>query len=250
MKFNISDYLTALDNQPFGTHILYIPTTQSTNDDIWEKFIDNDHLLIISDKQTAGRGQRGNPWISKEYQSLTFSLGLLDDNINSSLLSLKCAIAISNGIKSSTGISTSTKWPNDILINNKKVAGILIETKINNNKRILNIGIGINVNLDIDNINPELKNKITSLNIEAKKQFSREIILAECIKSLDAILHKGNQFIIKEWMQLCPHINQELSFHNFNKKIKGIFMGVDKNGRAMIKSNGKTNFYLNGVLEY
>ena len=250
MKFNVSDYLTALDNQPFGKHILYIPTSTSTNDEIWMKFTNDDHLLIISDKQTAGRGQRGNEWISKEYQSLTFSLGLIDDNINSSLLSLKCAIAISRAIKSSTGISTSIKWPNDILINNKKVAGILIESKKINNKEVLNIGIGINVNLDIDNIDQELKSTITSLNIEANQQCSREIILAECIKSLDSLLYKDNQLIINDWIQLCGHINKELSFHHCNKKIKGIFTGIDKNGRAMIKNNGKTNFYFSGILEY
>ena len=119
MKFKISDYLSNLDNQVFGKQILYIPSTKSTNDEIWNHFINNDHLIVVTDNQTAGRGQRGNAWVSKKYKSLTFSIGLLDDKRNSSLLSLKCALAVSNAIIKSTGILASTKWPNDVLINNK-----------------------------------------------------------------------------------------------------------------------------------
>ena len=59
MKFKTSDYLSSLDNQAFGKHILYIPSTKSTNDDIWEYFDNNDHLVITTDNQTSGRGQRG-----------------------------------------------------------------------------------------------------------------------------------------------------------------------------------------------
>ena len=250
MKFNLTDYLSTLDNQVFGKQILYIPETKSTNDDIWNHFVDNDHLIVVTDKQTAGRGQRGNKWVSKEYQSLTFSIGLLDDKKNSDLLSLKCAIAISNAIKKITGISVSTKWPNDILIKNKKISGILIESKVNNNRRILNIGIGINVNFDIDDVDTDLKDKMTSLKIEARQDFSRELILSECIKSIDSLLYKNNQFIITEWTKLCAHNNSELTFHDFNNKIiKGKFMGVDKKGRAIILSNGETNYYFNGAIK-
>ena len=250
MKFNVSDYLSALDSQIFGKYVLYIPTTKSTNDEIWEHFTDNDHLIVVTDNQTEGRGQRGNTWISKEHQSLTFSIGLLDDKKNSSLLSLKSALAVSRAIKKTTGVSASTKWPNDILINNKKVAGILIESKINYNRRILNIGIGINVNLDIDDVDKELKNKITSLDMETKEHCSRELILSEFVKSLDFFLYKDDQFIIGKWSRLCVHNNSEVSFHDFNNNlIKGKFIGVDKKGRAIINSNGKTNYYFNGMIE-
>ena len=145
MKFNIPDYLSNLDNQSFGKKILYLPETKSTNNDIWENF-NNDHLIIITDNQTAGRGQRGSEWISQQFKSLTFSIGILDDNKNSKLISLKSAISIAKTINDLTSLDALIKWPNDILINNKKVAGILTESKIKNDKRIINIGIGINVN--------------------------------------------------------------------------------------------------------
>ena len=83
MKFNSSDYLSSLDNQEFGKHILYIPSTKSTNDDIWKYFDNNDHLIITTDDQTSGKGQRGRTWFSKKNKSLIFSVGLMDDKKNS-----------------------------------------------------------------------------------------------------------------------------------------------------------------------
>ncbi len=247
MKFNIPDYLSNLDNQSFGKKILYLPETKSTNNDIWENF-NNDHLIIITDNQTAGRGQRGSEWISQQFKSLTFSIGILDDNKNSKLISLKSAISIAKTINDLTSLDALIKWPNDILINNKKVAGILTESKIKNNKRIINIGIGINVNNELNELE-NVDQPATSLMIESNNKFSREILLANLIKCIDSILYKNNMAIINDWNKLCAHKNTLITFHNYkNKLIKGKFIGIDKEGRAIIDINGKLNYYLNGEL--
>tara|TARA_B100000131_G_scaffold321289_2_gene371604 strand:- start:54 stop:803 length:750 start_codon:yes stop_codon:yes gene_type:complete len=247
MKFNIPDYLSNLDNQSFGKKILYLPETKSTNNDIWENF-NNDHLIIITDNQTAGRGQRGSEWISQQFKSLTFSIGILDDNKNSKLISLKSAISIAKTINDLTSLDALIKWPNDILINNKKVAGILTESKIKNNKRIINIGIGINVNNELNELE-NVDQPATSLMIESNNKFSREILLANLIKCIDSILYKNNMAIINDWNKLCAHKNTLITFHNYkNKLIKGKFVGIDKEGRAIIDINGKLNYYLNGEL--
>ena len=247
MKFNIPDYLSNLDNQSFGKKILYLPETKSTNNDIWENF-NNDHLIIITDNQTAGRGQRGSEWISQQFKSLTFSIGILDDNKNSKLISLKSAISIAKTINDLTSLDALIKWPNDILINNKKVAGILTESKIKNNKRIINIGIGINVNNELNELE-NVDQPATSLMIESNNKFSREILLANLIKCIDSILYKNNMAIINDWNKLCAHKNTLITFHNYkNKLIKGKFIGIDKEGRAIIDINGKLSYYLNGEL--
>ena len=191
MKFKVSDYLSNLDNQVFGKQILYIPSTKSTNDEIWNHFINNDHLIVVTDNQTAGRGQRGNIWASKKYKSLTFSIGLLDDKKNSALLSLKSALAVSNAILKSTGILAYTKWPNDILIKNKKVAGILIESKGNNNRRLLNIGIGINVNGYAQDFPESIKNSSITLQEIYDKPIQREPLLACILNELDNLIENS-----------------------------------------------------------
>ena len=108
----------------------------------------------------------------------------------------------------------------------------------------------INVNFDIHDVDKELKDKITSLHLETKEPCSREQILSECVKELDLFLHRDDRFIVEHWGKLCAHNNTELSFHDFNNQIiKGKFMGIDEKGRAMIETNGKINYYLNGVIE-
>ena len=246
MKFSITDYLSNLDNQVFGKKILYLPETKSTNDDIWKNFHNNDHLIVITDNQTSGRGQRGSRWISQKFKSLTFSIGIIDDNQNSELISLKCAISLTHAINKLTNLEALIKWPNDILINNKKVAGILTESKMKDNRRIVNIGVGVNVNTESDAIN-HINQPATSLMIESDDELSREILLAEFIKTINYILYKEKTFIINQWNKLCAHKNTLLTFHDYNNElIEGEFVGIDEDGRAIINIDGKLNYYLNG----
>ena len=85
MKFDISKYLLYLGDCPFGKNILYLPTTKSTNDEIWKNFDDNNHLIIVTDNQTDGRGRRNNKWHSEKFKSLIFSVAFIDNKKNSSL---------------------------------------------------------------------------------------------------------------------------------------------------------------------
>ena len=219
-------------------------------DDIWKYFDNNDHLIITTDDQTLGKGQRGRTWFSKKNKSLIFSVGLMDDKKNSNLIALKVVLATVEAIIKSSKLNPSIKWPNDILINNKKVAGILIESKLNGIKRRLSIGVGINVNLDSRDIKGELESKMTSLNIETNKNYSREQLLSNFIKSLDYFLYKDSELIINKWEKLCAHKNSELQFHDFNNNIiNGKFVGIDKTGRAIINSKGKISYHHNGAIE-
>ena len=104
-------------------------------------------MIIITDYQKSGRGRRNNKWISTPGDNLTFSLVLKENNAKKlHLLSILCGVAIVDGIRKFTNIDCSLKWPNDIILNKKKVGGILIETKKNNNDTYAVIGIGLNIN--------------------------------------------------------------------------------------------------------
>ena len=249
MKFDISKYLISLGDCSFGKNILYLSKTKSTNDEIWNYFNDDDQLIIITDNQTNGRGRRNNHWYSEKNKSLSFSIAFVDDKKNSNLIFLKSAIAICNAINQITNIDARTKWPNDILINRKKVSGILIETKKIKAKKIINIGIGLNVNMDLHNVPENLKNKITSLKIETSTEISRENILSEIIKSINENLYKNNISIINQWMKYCTHNSQNILIHDNNQYKKGEFMGIDTHGRALINIDGKINKFINGVIE-
>ena len=139
---------TNLHTSFIGRNIEYFSFTDSTNDDAFELISNNEAkhgMLIITDYQKKGRGRRNNTWFSTPGDNLTFSLIIKKtDEYNSGLFSILSGLSVVKGIKEFTGIECKLKWPNDIMLNDKKVGGILIETK--NNNDYLVIGIGLNIN--------------------------------------------------------------------------------------------------------
>jgi len=243
MKFNIADYHASLGNQLFGSNIKYIEKVKSTNDEIWNLKIDENGLVVIADKQINGRGRRANHWFAKDYESLSFSLGITNQNIN--LLPQKIAISITEAIRKQTQIEATIKWPNDILINNKKVAGVLIEKK----NQVINIGIGINVNIHYNDFPIHIRNNMTSLYEEGQKYFSREKLLSEIMKAINYNFDLDSDSIISKWDSMCAHNNSDIEFHDDNKIIKGMFIGINQSGYALIKVNNKINYYTAGIIK-
>ena len=91
---------------------------------------------------------------------------------------------------------------------------------------------------------------MTSLKIETNKNYSRELLLSNFIKSLDYFLYKNSELIINKWERLCAHRNSELQFHDFNNNvINGKFIGIDKTGRAIMNSEGEISYHHNGAIE-
>ena len=187
MNFDLQKYLNYINGQTIGKNIYYIPETESTNDAVWDYYQDEDYLILVTDNQTEGRGRRENKWFSEKFSSLIFSIAMVDDTINSSLISLKAGIAVAAAINKMTNLDVKTKWPNDVMINNKKVSGILIESTTKNQRRVLCVGIGINANIDYENLSQELRSDMTSIKIEGNARISREKLLSE-IKFLKAIV--------------------------------------------------------------
>ena len=125
-----------LNVKNFAKETIYYTSTKSTSDDIWELYNETGQTnkLIITDNQTSGRGRKNNKWIAQPNKSLTFSFILKDIfNINDiNLYSILIPVSIINGIRNFSNISLEIKWPNDIMYENKKVGGVLIESKLNN----------------------------------------------------------------------------------------------------------------------
>lgn len=249
MNFDLHKYLEYINSQNIGKNIYYIPETKSTNDAIWDYYQDDDYLILVADNQTEGRGRRENKWFSERFGSLTFSIAMVDDTKNSSLISLKAGIAVALAINKMTNLDVKTKWPNDIMINNKKVSGILIESTKKNNRRVLCLGVGINVNIEYEKINQELKNHMTSIKIENNDSISREKLLSEINVMFDSLLYKDDQFIIQTWSDLCGHLNSNIKFYtDKNQLVDGRFIKIDSKGNAVIAENGKTNLFSSGII--
>ena len=249
MKFDTEKYLKLLKTKNLGKNILYLNETSSTNDEVWDHIKKNNHIVVVAENQKKGRGRRNTNWVSLSEKSLTFSLGIQLNKSNSNLMPLISSIAIYNAIYEICKINIGIKWPNDILCNEKKIAGILIESKLNEMKMTFNIGIGINVNWNENDILSSNIPNITSISLEIKKNIMREIILSNFMLQIENLLLTSNDKIIQQWIARCMHINKKVSFHYNNKIIRGLFKGIDTNGFAKIENENNKHIFSSGVIE-
>ena len=183
-------------------------------------------MSIFVEEQNAGRGRAGNRWFSKRSESILCSIILAENNINLELLSLTCAVAVADAI----GNNAKIKWPNDIFINNKKVAGILLEAVTVNDTYTYILGIGINCHQDENSFPEELRSIATSIDIESKTTCDRIIIAKRLLTSIDQWLETAktdSRKIIEYWSKLSIQLGQRVTL-SFNKKqFSGNCIGID-----------------------
>ena len=236
-----------LKTEKINYKIQYIETIESTNQYAWNLITKNikNATVVITKNQTNGKGQRANKWFSSPNKSLTFSIIMKANKKYDELLSLKTGISVIDGIKKNTSIDCHLKWPNDIMINEKKLGGILIEKKKDN----IVIGIGINVNEDLEHINPLVKKYSTSLKIMSNLSIQLEELLANILNEFEYNYYQTNyKNIIKTWEKNCCHINKNITFNKDYKIISGKFAGLANNGNAIINIDGEKHTMSGGII--
>ncbi len=176
--------------------MVWLESTGSTNDAA-KQLLESDQveipLLVITSNQTSGRGQRGNVWWSDQ-GSLTFSVVFDGDLIKTpGLISFAAAIAVSRAIQAeNAALDPKLKWPNDIYLANRKIAGILIESFIKRGRRLFVVGIGINVNCNLLMAPPLIQRTAISLNDALHRPLEIERLLIQLLNQLQQNLHRVN----------------------------------------------------------
>jgi BirA family transcriptional regulator, biotin operon repressor / biotin---[acetyl-CoA-carboxylase] ligase len=188
----IADQLKAeLPCSIIGREIIVFEQTNSTNDAILQvasSSLTHEGLVLFAEHQTAGRGQRGNRWESTTGKGLWFSI-LLRPEIqlsDSGRLTIWAIEAISDVIRAEVGLEPAIKFPNDVQINERKVAGVLVEMRAQDKARHLAVvGIGINVNQCRDDFPAELQDKAISLAMALGRQVARQELAFALLQNLD-----------------------------------------------------------------
>lgn len=241
-----------LNTKYIGKNIIYYDSIDSTNTKAKELAeAGAEHgTVIISEEQRSGRGRLGRSWVSPKYKGIWMSI-ILRPNIiteNISQITLLGAAAVSKAIME-MGIKTGIKWPNDIVINGKKICGILTEMSGEiDHINYLVMGIGINVNLKEEDIPEELKDIATSLNLEAHKSLNRKILLASVLNIFEELysdfVQSGN---IKECIEICRKnsvlIGKEIQLVNRGKVTTAKAIDISNKGELVIENH-------QGVLQY
>lgn len=223
-----------------GKKILVYEKTASTNDIAAEyaKNPENSGLVVFAEEQTAGRGRSGAKWHSASGQSLLFSVLLMDCGISSELLSLTCAVAVAEAVGQVGTDRAGIKWPNDIVLASRKLAGILVESRAENQKSNIKnqtsivhiIGIGINCHQPADDFPPELRETATSLDLVSGTRCDRVTVARRVLTSLDhwlKVAERDSSQVTQTWNRLSTQLGQRVTLSYNRKRFTGNCIGVD-----------------------
>ncbi|WP_026705156.1 biotin--[acetyl-CoA-carboxylase] ligase [Flavobacterium soli] len=219
--------------------LIKLDAIDSTNDFLRNLLTHNDpenFTVVTTEDQTKGKGQMGSVWVSEKGKNLTMSILVKDFNFNIEQiydLNTAVATAIISVLEKYNIPKLSIKWPNDIMSDNKKVGGILIENSIKGSNQIDSIiGIGLNVNQD----NFDGLPKASSLSLMAKRSFEKEILLLEIVENIEQNMVKLSEGKASEIWQSYTHLlfkrGLPMAFENQQKqRFMGIIQGVSKTGQ-------------------
>ncbi|MCX7919334.1 MAG: biotin--[acetyl-CoA-carboxylase] ligase [bacterium] len=242
------EFADALTTKIFGCRIHYYATVGSTNDIALELAKSNapEGTLVLAEEQTQGRGRNHRNWFSPKKKSLLFSLILRPDwePNHAARLTAIAAIAVAEAIRKSTGLPASIKWPNDIRIHGKKVAGILTELEIVQARiQFAIVGIGVNISIAKEEFPEELRNRSTSLQIELgkEKSISRAMVLAEILRYFEKhyvhCLNEGTRTAMLEWKRLSDILGKLVQVEGLNQKTTGYVADIDLDGSLILRSS-------------
>jgi len=227
-----------------GRDIQVFQQTSSTNDVVEKMARDGvaEGVVVFAESQTKGRGRLGRKWISPAGQGLWFSVLLRPKMPPASVtqLTIAAATAVARAIRTQTELTPQIKWPNDILVRGKKVAGILTELSAELDQvRYVVIGIGVDVN--VKDFPSELDGVATSLAGEAGRHFVRAETAAAILHELDvdyARLKRGEfTALAEEWEQHCLTLGRRVQIHIGERTLSGRAESLDNDGALLLRTD-------------
>ena len=231
--------------QVIGNVIRVLPQTTSTNDEASRAALE-DHpegLIIFAESQSAGRGRMGRRWSSPAGRGLWFSVLLRPSLAPSECTQLTAASAnaLVRAIQSTTGITPEIKWPNDLLIKGKKIAGILTEMSAElEHVRSVVLGIGIDVNQTASEFPADLRDIATSLKLATGKTVSRADLAEEVLRELDREYARilAGQFtaVAEEWGSRCSTLGKQVTITMGTRRVRGRAEALDENGALLLRT--------------
>jgi len=213
-------------------------------------------LMVSAAAQRAGRGRESRSWISQENIGIYATFGfVLPDKKGLSLLSIASGVAVIHMLERWTGKIFALKWPNDVLADKKKIAGILCETIVKGDRIICLVGIGVNVNHGPDDFPPELRERAGSLKLLTGAEWpvaeGRERLAASMAHWLEKLMADDRACIIDRARELSRSFQgQEISFHYQGQVVKGIFLDIAPDGGLLLGlPGGEKKIFYSGELD-
>ncbi|UCG83832.1 MAG: biotin--[acetyl-CoA-carboxylase] ligase [Dehalococcoidia bacterium] len=226
-----------------GSNLIYYPSVSSTQDIAREAAVKGAHegTTIVAEEQTKGRARLGRTWINPP-GVVAVSIILHPEMSQLTRLTVMASLATSQCIEKATGLKTSIKWPNDVLINGKKVSGILIESALRGQAvDWAVVGIGININFDPKSF-PEIADIATSLSAELGREVSQLQVLLHLLDEMEQLymaLREGHS-IHEEWRSRLETLGKQVEVTFGDHVEVGCAESVDDDGSLLLRRSDGT----------
>jgi len=241
--------LAGLDCRLIGTQVRCLEETDSTNLQAC-KLADQgapEGLVVIADRQTAGKGRMGRQWESPGGVNLYASVLLRPSVLpfEAPKLTFLSTVAVCRAIEACSGLRPTVKWPNDVLLNGGKVAGLLNEMSSETDRvHYVVLGIGVNLNMTTEQFPAELRYPATSLALELGRPVSRLAFARSLLREIDRLyqdyLQSGSAPIMAAWTALCDLTGRRVSVDCNRRIIEGVMTGLDEDGALLVETDDGT----------
>ncbi len=232
----------------FGHRIYYYPTIGSTNDRALDLATagEPEGALVLAEEQTGGRGRRQRAWDSRASLGIYVSLVLRPDvpATKAPLFTFTAAVAVADALRETCRLPGGIKWPNDVVVGRRKVAGVLGETRGSDPRiREMVIGIGVNVNQAAEDFGADLRDRATSVRIESGGCADRAPILATILEGFERryarVLAGRPADLLREWEALSalPR-GRRVAVEGPLGRCEGAVAGVDDEGALLLDTPG------------
>lgn len=243
----------ALGTRRFGRPLYYFDEIGSTMPEAARRAAagEAEGTLVIADAQVAGRGRLGRTWLSAAGVNLTFSLILRPTPEQLRRLPIAVAVAGVRAVRALTGLPAQIKWPNDLVLHDRKFAGILIDTEtIGDQMRWAILGIGLNVNLDVAAF-PEIRDSATSLATAAGRSWNRTELLARLLTDLEDCYDRSaaEGALLAEWRDYSATLGRRVEARSAAGVEIGLAEAADDDGALLLRrDDGSLRRLLSGEI--
>ena len=233
-----------LNTRRIGRRLICFRETESTNMVAFRMAEEGaeEGTVVVAEAQHHGKGRMGRRWESPPGVNLYCSVILCPPVVpmQAAQLTFLTAVAVARAIAESTPLQPEIKWPNDVLLGGRKVAGLLNEMSAETEKiNFIVLGIGININMKQDQFPADLRTPATSLALESGHEISRLDVTRRLLTALDsfydAYLANGYDPIREEWLSRCTMSGREIRVTFQNEEREGMMMGIDEDGALLLR---------------
>jgi BirA family biotin operon repressor/biotin-[acetyl-CoA-carboxylase] ligase len=243
-----------------GKTIHHFQTIDSTNYKAYQLALigAEEGEVVIAESQKKGRGRLGRHWFSPSFLNLYLSV-ILRPKIppqQASIITLMAAVATAEAIEKFSGLKPSIKWPNDILLRSRKVAGLLNEIQSEMDQiHFVILGIGVNLNMDERMFPKEIRSTATSLKKEMGQTISRKAFLQSLLGELEEwygiFLKEGGAAVLKAWRDRAQIEGKRVKVTSFGETVVGVAVDVDSDGALILRTqDGDEKRIVAGDMEY